>query len=144
MSAPLLDAQARETLLASLAEVFGRRPSSTRTAGYLEATADIPLEALRSGVQHAMRSHRFMPSPAELRTAVDAARTTQQLALGVVDDTDPRVLVNCGSCADSGWVFIDEWRAEGMANVVRRCHCHTTNPKLVAQRSYGPKEERRA
>jgi hypothetical protein len=139
------DAPARHELLSALAEVFGRKPSAIRTAGYLEATSDIPLEELRAGVQHAMRAHRYMPSPAELRVAVDATRVTEQLALGVLEDTDPRLLVHCQYCCDTGWAFRDEWRAEGQANVVRRCVCAATNPKLVAQRKpYAAQEERRA
>jgi hypothetical protein len=129
------DAPARHELLAALADVFGRRPSATRTAGYVEATADIPLEALRAGVQHAMRAHRFLPSPAELRAAVSTAGLNARLLDTVVEDTDPRVLTHCGHCGDSGWRFRDEWRAEGLANVVSRCPCHVTNPRLVAQRS---------
>jgi hypothetical protein len=127
-------------MIAALAEVFGEALTEVRLEGYLAALADVPTDALRAGLQRAMKTARFFPRPAELRSAVDAALAAQRnLAGRVVGDMDPRVWVHCPDCEDVGWVWL-----EAKAPTVTKCHCYATNPKFAPKpQTYGDGEDRR-
>lgn len=114
-------------MIAALAEVFGEALTEVRLEGYLAALADVPTEALRAGLQRALKGARFFPKPAEIRAAVDAALTAERnLAGRVVGDMDPRVWMFCPDCEDAGYVFV-----EGKWNTVTPCPCRATNPKFA-------------
>jgi hypothetical protein len=55
------------TLVAALAEAFGREASPATHLGYWLGLQDLPIEAIRLAVSSALRRCKFMPSPAELR-----------------------------------------------------------------------------
>jgi hypothetical protein len=138
-------------MLGALAEVFGEAMTDGRMEGYLAALADVPLAALKQGLQHATRALTWFPKPAELRRAVDAALGAQRLleaARGqVVRDDDWRVAHHCQICEDLGMAYV---RKSDGATVPRRlvvgshadwgvrpCVCRGTNP-VIAQRC-GPR-----
>jgi hypothetical protein len=126
-------------MIAALAEVFGEALTEVRIEGYLAALSDVPTEALRMGLQRAMKTARFFPKPAELRAAVDAELTAQRNIAGrVVEDMDPRVWVHCATCEDVGWVWV-----EAKSPTVRKCSCWGTNPKFAPKpQTYSEREER--
>lgn len=62
--------------LVALAEVFDLKLAATRQALYFEALRDVPFEAVARALNAAVKTCKFFPRPAELRT----------LAIGDIDD----------------------------------------------------------
>lgn len=54
--------------LVALGEVFDVKLSPQRQALYWEALRDLPFEAVARGIQQALKTAKFFPKPAELRT----------------------------------------------------------------------------
>lgn len=138
------------TMLTTTAEILRDALTPTQLEGYLLALADVPVDALATGLRHAIRSmgQYGMPRPVELRRAVDQALHAQQLAAGlaaqIADDEDPRVSVWCRDCEDLGLIYVH--RANGLHVAVsqvtgshgqwgvRPCPCVPRN--AVIQRRY--------
>ncbi len=123
MIAPLVprETETRSRMLTALAEIFGEALTEVRLEGYLAALADVPLPALRLGLQRAAKTCTFFPKPAEIRTAVDEAQTSRVLS------SSPAVRgVFCKDCRDVGMRYVS-------GNVVTRCDCLAHNP-VIKQR----------
>lgn len=141
----------RIRMLAALAEIFSEDLGDARMEAYLLALSDVPLDALRLGLQQAIRSATWFPKPAELRRAVDAAVASQRLLSQaqqqVVADDDWRVAHHCVTCADSGLAYSRKGSTAIVPHsavygshaewVMRPCVCRATNP--VIQRRCGPR-----
>src|SRR5690242_15735786 len=71
---PLSDDQRIARMVTGMAAVFGVALTAERLRGYVEALADVPLEALQSGVKRSIVTWRYpdMPKPGDVRAAVDA------------------------------------------------------------------------
>lgn len=72
-------------LLALLGEVFNEPVTTARVAGYWLALQDLPFGIVHDGVQEALKTCRFFPKPAEIRTLgsatmVDAAWVNHRLS----------------------------------------------------------------
>lgn len=127
-------------MVLSLAEMYGEALSEDRTAAYVEALIDVPLEHLRLGMQRHVRLSKFFPRPAELREATDREIDAQRPVTDIRAMQVDRVCVNC---EDQGWVIVGE-RTDLAQPTARRCPCYQTNPKLVQRKAsnYGAEDAR--
>lgn len=130
------DDQRISRMVAGMAEVFGVTLTDGRLRGYVEALKDVPLELLQRGIRHAIVTWRYpdMPKPADIRAAVDHERESE-LRLLEAPPSFAEPFYACTHCQDSGWVITAE-RTDRAQPTVRRCPCYTTNPKLVAPKTY--------
>lgn len=111
-------------MILTLAELFGETLSNERTAAYVEALRDVPIDDLRLGVQRHIRNSSWFPKPADLRAAVDRERDARETV------APPPVDVICTRCDDAGWVIVAE-RTDRAQPTATRCACYATNPKLT-------------
>jgi hypothetical protein len=127
-------------MVLSVAEMYGEALSEDRTAAYVEALIDVPIDELRLGVQRHIRLSKWFPKPAELRQAVDRELEARR------PTTDIRASFHappiCTRCEDSGWVFVAD-RTDVAQPTVKRCPCYQTNPNLVQRKAHGSSEEER-
>ncbi len=60
------------------AELLAEEMSPERALGYVEATRDLPLGALRLGLKLCARNARFFPKPAEIRDACEEIQNAER------------------------------------------------------------------
>lgn len=53
-------------MIAALAKIFGEAMDDIRLEGYLAALEDVPTDALKLGLQRAVRDAKFFPKASEL------------------------------------------------------------------------------
>lgn len=139
----LNDDQRIARMVTGMAAVFGVTLSDVRLRGYVEALADVPLDALQAGIKHAIVTWRYpdMPKPADVRAAVDR----ELASVRTLEDAPPSFgepHYVCTNCSDSGWVITAE-RTDRKQPTAARCACYRTNPKLVAPKRFSDDDERR-
>ncbi len=126
--------------IAMLAEYFNVELEPHVLRVYVDGLRDVPPDAVRMGCRRCITTMRFMPKVAEIRAAIDAEYEDRRRV--EAHDTPPSRELICTRCEDSGWVFVAE-RTDRAQPTVKRCPCYTTNPRLVAPKSYSIDEEKR-
>lgn len=105
-------------ILAALCETFGREASTATTYGYWLGLSDLTLPAVKDAATRAIRSCKFMPTPAELRELAGVASASDRALLAwaavekaaplgsykSVDFDDP--LINAAIRSMGGWPAI--------------------------------------
>ncbi len=129
------DRAERALLLTQFAETLGHAFSADQLEGYLLALQDVPLAHLRLGLALGLRTlGRYgLPRPVEIRGAVEAARAKLPTPAA---EHDPRTLVHCPTCADTGMAYVRDGvtvghgEAYGPGLAVRPCGCRESNPAI--------------
>jgi hypothetical protein len=129
------DREERALLLTQFAETLGHAFSVDQLDGYLVALQDVPLAHLRLGLALGLRTlgKYGLPKPVEIRASVDAALAKVPAPAA---EHDPRTLVHCPICADTGLAYVRHGQtlrhaeAQGAGLAMRPCGCRESNPVI--------------
>jgi hypothetical protein len=112
------DRQDFAIVIAALSETFGRDASEATVYGYWLGLNDLPIDSVKDAASRALRSCKFMPTPAELRELAGIANVSDRALLAwsavekasslgaykSVDFDDP--LINAAIRSMGGWPAI--------------------------------------
>lgn len=119
-------------VIAALCETFGREASKATTYGYWLGLSDLSLSSVKDAATKAIRSCKFMPTPAELRELAGVTNATDRALLAwaavekaaplgsykSVDFDDP--LINAAIRSMGGWPAILEKTQQDFDTWVRK------------------------